>query len=97
MSSLMSSSLTRVGVFKAGRLAAVCAPRSAARSRGLKSDQATMASHTLTMDSLNPCIKSMEYAVRGPLVIRATEIEKELQSVSVQKKAEGARAYFCVM
>ena len=29
--------------------------------------------HTVTMDNLNPCIKSMEYAVRGPLVIRATE------------------------
>lgn len=38
--------------------------------------------HTLKMDNLNPCIKTMEYAVRGPLVIRATEIEKELQNVS---------------
>merc|ERR1711973_630930 len=36
--------------------------------------------HTVTMDNLNPCIKTMEYAVRGPLVIRATEIEKELQA-----------------
>jgi len=27
---------------------------------------------------MNPCIKKMQYAVRGPLVIRATEIEKEL-------------------
>merc|ERR1712241_1654411 len=35
---------------------------------------------TVTMENLNPCIKTMEYAVRGPLVIRATEIEKELQS-----------------
>ena len=25
----------------------------------------------------------MEYAVRGPLVIRATEIEKEIQNVSI--------------
>ena len=38
--------------------------------------------HTVTMDNLNPAIKTMEYAVRGPLVIRATELEKELQSVS---------------
>ena len=38
--------------------------------------------HTVTMENLNPCIKTMEYAVRGPLVIRATEIEKELESVS---------------
>ncbi|KAF4526648.1 hypothetical protein B566_EDAN015199 [Ephemera danica] len=34
----------------------------------------------LTLENMNPCIKVMEYAVRGPLVIRATEIEKELQS-----------------
>ncbi len=37
----------------------------------------------LTLDSMNPAIKVMEYAVRGPLVIRAAEIEKELQAVSV--------------
>ena len=37
----------------------------------------------VTMDNLNPTIKTMEYAVRGRLVIRATEIEKELQSVSL--------------
>lgn len=33
------------------------------------------------MDNLNPNIKVMEYAVRGPLVIRAGEIEKELEKV----------------
>jgi alanine transaminase len=32
----------------------------------------------LVIDNMNPCIKRMEYAVRGPLVIRATEIEKEI-------------------
>lgn len=41
-------------------------------------------SPTLTLENMNPCIKQMEYAVRGPLVIRATEIEKELESVSSQ-------------
>lgn len=39
---------------------------------------------TVTMDNMNPCIKKMEYAVRGPLVIRATAIEKEIQD-GVQK------------
>ena len=34
----------------------------------------------LTMETLNPHIKTMEYAVRGPIVIRAGEIEKELLS-----------------
>uniref|UniRef100_A0A915IWQ6 Uncharacterized protein n=1 Tax=Romanomermis culicivorax TaxID=13658 RepID=A0A915IWQ6_ROMCU len=34
---------------------------------------------TLTMENLNPNILNVEYAVRGPLVIRAGEIEKELK------------------
>jgi len=33
---------------------------------------------TITLDNMNPHIKTMEYAVRGPLVIRATALEKEL-------------------
>lgn len=41
-----------------------------------------MATKCVNLDNLNPCIKEMEYAVRGPLVIRATEIEKELEQVS---------------
>ncbi|KAL1230443.1 Alanine aminotransferase [Trichinella pseudospiralis] len=36
------------------------------------------------MDNVNPHILEMEYAVRGPLVTRATEIEKEL-SQGVEK------------
>lgn len=37
----------------------------------------------LNMDTLNPNIKNVEYAVRGPIVIRASEIEKELREVSI--------------
>lgn len=33
----------------------------------------------LTLESMNPCIQKVEYAVRGPIVIRAVELEKELQ------------------
>ncbi|VDM78932.1 unnamed protein product [Strongylus vulgaris] len=32
----------------------------------------------LTVDSINPQVITMQYAVRGPIVIRAVEIEKEL-------------------
>lgn len=35
---------------------------------------------TLTLDTINPNVKKMQYAVRGPLVIRANEIEKELEN-----------------
>ena len=33
----------------------------------------------LTMETLNPCVKEMEYAVRGPIVKRAGDIETELK------------------
>lgn len=36
---------------------------------------------TLNMENLNPCVKVMAYAVRGPLLIRAGEIENELEKV----------------
>lgn len=36
----------------------------------------------LSLDSINPNVIKMEYAVRGPLVIRAGEIEKEIAQVS---------------
>ena len=44
-------------------------------SRTLYTSSSIMAP-TLALDNMNPCIKKMEYAVRGPLVIRATAIEK---------------------
>lgn len=37
----------------------------------------------LTMDTMNPNIKRVEYAVRGPIVQRAVQIERELKMVSV--------------
>uniref|UniRef100_A0A0N5AKG8 alanine transaminase n=1 Tax=Syphacia muris TaxID=451379 RepID=A0A0N5AKG8_9BILA len=40
----------------------------------------------LNMDNINPNVLTMEYAVRGPIVIRAAEIEKEL--------AQGAKKPF---
>ncbi|XP_050692956.1 alanine aminotransferase 1-like [Eriocheir sinensis] len=44
----------------------------------------TMAGNTgekvINLDNMNAQVKKMEYAVRGPLVIRATAIEKELQA-----------------
>jgi len=52
-------------------------PSSVSLARSLSTS--TMApTATLQLDNMNPCIKKMQYAVRGPLVIRATEIEKEL-------------------
>merc|ERR1712106_297435 len=47
-------------------------------SRNLYTRTSSMAP-TVDLENMNPCIKKMEYAVRGPLVIRANAIEKELQ------------------
>jgi hypothetical protein len=35
----------------------------------------------LTMNNLNPRVIEVEYAVRGPIVIRAAEIERQLKQV----------------
>lgn len=48
-------------------------------SRGMASDTRAKA---ITMENINPNIVKLEYAVRGPLVIRAAEIEKELEKVT---------------
>lgn len=42
----------------------------------------TLKSKSLSIENVNPNLKIMEYAVRGPLVIKAGEIEKELLNVS---------------
>ena len=35
----------------------------------------------LTIDNLSPAVKNVQYAVRGKIVIRAGELEKELKQV----------------
>lgn len=39
----------------------------------------------LTLDSMNPNVKRVEYAVRGPIVQRAVQIEKELREVGTSE------------
>ena len=38
-------------------------------------------SKVLTLSSMNANIKKVEYAVRGPIVVRSNQIKKELQEV----------------
>lgn len=40
-----------------------------------------MREKTLTMATLNPQVKAVEYAVRGPIVMKAGDIERDLQQV----------------
>ncbi|CAL1544175.1 unnamed protein product [Lymnaea stagnalis] len=46
----------------------------------------------LTVDTMNPHVKNIEYAVRGPIVIRAGEIEKELKQGVKKNFTEVIRA-----
>lgn len=39
----------------------------------------------LTLDTMNPNVRRVEYAVRGPLVQRALQLEKELKEVTTPK------------
>lgn len=43
----------------------------------------------LTLESMNPQVKAVEYAVRGPIVLKAGEIELELQRVSAGARGRG--------
>lgn len=52
----------------------------------------TMAARTVTLDNVNPHLITMEYAVRGPIVIRAGEIEKELKEGKKYNFTEVIRA-----
>lgn len=46
----------------------------------------------LTAETMNPKIKKVEYAVRGPIVVRAGEIERELKSGSSKPFEQVTRA-----
>ena len=57
-----------------------------ARSTGSKMAQGLVKTPTrskvLTIESMNERVKAVQYAVRGPIVIRAGEIEAELKAGS---------------
>ena len=47
------------------------------------SPQSAINGKVLNIDNMNPHVKKMEYAVRGPIVARAAAIEKELEQVGI--------------
>lgn len=51
-----------------------------------------MREKTLTMETLNPQVKAVEYAVRGPIVIKAGDIERRLQQGVKQPFTEVIKA-----
>ncbi|XP_077127626.1 alanine aminotransferase 2 isoform X5 [Ranitomeya variabilis] len=51
------------------------------RNRALRMSENGAAGRVLCLETMNPAIRKVEYAVRGPIVSRAVELEKELQQV----------------
>lgn len=54
---------------------------SAAKASAVKINEKASREKILTLESMNPQVKAVEYAVRGPIVHKAGEIEKELRKV----------------
>lgn len=52
---------------------------SAAKASAVKINEKASREKILTLESMNPQVKAVEYAVRGPIVHKAGEIEKELR------------------
>ncbi|KAM6458499.1 alanine aminotransferase 1 isoform 5-T5 [Liasis olivaceus] len=50
-----------------------------ARQPGMAENGAAPQDKVLTLDSMNPHVRKVEYAVRGPIVARATQLQKELK------------------
>lgn len=57
--------------------------RLSVESRNFSTSQRMSSDKVLNLDNMNPNVRIMEYAVRGPLLIRATEIENELKKVVI--------------
>lgn len=58
----------------------------------VESREAGVREKTLTMETLNPQVKAVEYAVRGPIVTKAGDIERMLQQGVKQSFSEVIRA-----
>lgn len=50
----------------------------------------------LTIDTMNPSVKKVEYAVRGPIVQRAVQIEKELKEVYAPQMSALHHTVICI-
>jgi len=57
-----------------------------------KQTSAAMADPVITIENMNPNVIKLEYAVRGPLVIRATAIERELKEGAQKPFTEVTKA-----
>ena len=75
----VSLNLKRLSTTSPPSLNALTMATQAGAQTGLKNGHPTR-EKVLTLDTLNPNVRAMEYAVRGPIVARAAEIEHELKN-----------------
>jgi len=79
------------GVFSlTGRVRHAAQQSNLSRPRGINAQR--RGAKVLTLDTMNPNVKKMEYAVRGPIVQRAVQIQDELNSGTKKPFEEVVRA-----
>lgn len=62
-------------------LSSVCETRSGFPREKMTENGVSSKAKVLTIHTMNPAVKKVEYAVRGPIVQRAVELERELSQV----------------
>lgn len=72
------STTAKVALHSSGGPSMYCTPATADYNLGMASGESTK---FLQLKNINQNFIAMEYAVRGPIVVRASEIEKELNQV----------------
>lgn len=79
-SPIMTSPLSSISLSKS--LSGLSAARQGLIQRKMSENGVTARrSKVLTIDTINAAVKKVEYAVRGPIVQRAVQLEKELKEV----------------
>lgn len=75
-------------------LSSVSATRRGLPKEKMSENGVSSRAKVLTIDTMNPTVKKVEYAVRGPIVQRAVELEKELLQVCLLFSSFELKSYF---
>ncbi|XP_073346691.1 alanine aminotransferase 2-like isoform X2 [Pagrus major] len=79
-------------LWKRRALSSVSATRRGLPKEKMTENGVSSRAKVLTIDTMNPTVKKVEYAVRGPIVQRAVELEKELSEGMKKPFAEVIKA-----
>ncbi|KAI3374842.1 hypothetical protein L3Q82_021384, partial [Scortum barcoo] len=89
---LSSSSCSSSSSSSSRALSSLSATRRGLPREKMAENGVTSRAKVLTIDTMNPTVKKVEYAVRGPIVQRAVELERELSEGMKKPFAEVIKA-----